>query len=171
MIDWPQLEQLYAASKSDNPKIRATAQTAIDGNIDKWVSEFVADVAAACGWSAPTGKVPIHKPLHSRFTDYDELELCTLAWLDHLHGEAKEEFDARRERLEGDKLRVLLTAYLWEKARAIRRHDYQIAEILGEYFGLSVWWGDDRNHKVRVAEYHKWCEAMLAERYQSSASI
>jgi len=40
MIDWPELEELYRASKSDNARVRATAQ-AIDANFDKWLEEYL----------------------------------------------------------------------------------------------------------------------------------
>lgn len=157
MIDFAQLQELYDARESSNERVSAAAQAAIDSKIEGWIHEFLNPVEKEdrsfwFGWCKT----------------YDELADGVTGWLDNLHGESKEEFRARCEKVRGDKLRVLLTAHLWPQASRARKDDYEIATILGEEY-LTMIWGCGPDHEARVAEYRENCKLRLAARHKVSA--
>lgn len=156
MIDFAQLQELFHARESSSERVSAAAQAAVDSKIDGWLHQFLN---------------PEEKENASWFwwcKSYDELADGILGWLDKLYGEPEEEFRSRCEKVRGDKLRVLLTAHLWPQASKARKHDYEIATILGEQYHLMIW-GCGGDHEARVAEYRSGCQARLAARHQASA--
>ena len=137
MIDWGQLEELYAASKSDKPRVRETAQAAIDANIDKWLEEYLGLPEQRWGSDARPGTAFQHKHGQPRFADYGELARWVTCWLRHGPGEW-EAYRKKAEELTADKLGILLRARKHERARQLHRDDWDYVTIYGDRYMLDL---------------------------------
>ena len=133
MIDWKEVEELYAAARSDNQQVRDTAQAAIDANIDAWITEYLASPEAARKYSTP----PWTNKGDPMFRNFDELARWTTSLLQYPHGEW-DEYCARREVLHKDKLGIILRHRKQERAKELHPDDWTFVTLYGERYALGL---------------------------------
>jgi len=136
MIDWGQLEELYRASKSDNERVRNTALSVIEANIDAWIEEFLSLPENLWDYDALPG---IRKG-RPKYQTFEELARWVTNWLDQKPGESNEDMHTRKDRLKSDRLGILVRAHRLADARARRTCDCDCSTIFGDRFYLSVHW-------------------------------
>ena len=151
MIDWSELEELYAASRSDNAAVRTAALQAIESNLDAWVAEYLSLPANCYQETKTVGlyKVATGQP---RWTSLPDLANYLAGWLEQNENEGREAFFARTNRLQTDRLGVLLTHHKHQKARDARQCDSDFIRVDGNTFLLSVCWdGSQTGNEVILA--------------------
>jgi hypothetical protein len=137
-MNWPELEELYRASKSDNKKVRDAALSAIESNIDAWITEYLALPENSWDWDGQPGGAFMHarkgKP---RFTNYDDLATWTTNWIRRGAGEW-EHYRKRAEELKSDRLGIVLRHRKHEQAKKLHRHDWTFVTIFGDKYMLDL---------------------------------
>ncbi|HET9406039.1 MAG TPA: hypothetical protein VFO39_02265 [Candidatus Sulfotelmatobacter sp.] len=135
-MNWTELRQLYDASRSNNPKVKSTAEAAITANVDGWIAEYL----AANLWEDDSqwGSLS-RKKGDPRFVTDDDLASDVIFRLVRKPSESVAEFLARGERLKADKLGILIRHHLIRKAEFLRTSDYDFVRLFGDEFSLALW--------------------------------
>jgi hypothetical protein len=137
-MNWPEIEELYRASKSDNKKVRDAALAAIDANFDAWFEEYRLLPENAYEWDGgPGGAFQYARKGRPRFTNYDDLATWTTVWLLHGAGEW-DDYCKRREQLTADRLGILLRHRRYERARQLHKNDWNFVTIFGDKYMLDL---------------------------------
>lgn len=132
-MNWPELEELYAASLSDNERVRRTAQQAIDANFDTWFEEYKTLPANAWRWDA----YGMRKGA-PRFTKYDDLAGWTAGWLMRNESEPYPDYFKRQESLRRDRLGIMLRHRKHEIARKLHENDWEFVTLYGDRYMLGL---------------------------------
>jgi len=131
MIDLERLSQLYATAR-DETKSPAQGQKAAkllaEINADKVITEFLSLPETSGDDAAAT---------FSR--SYSKLADSVLFWLVRKPGESNEEMHAREDRLRADKLGILVRHLCREKAKTLRKTDFDFVVLFGDDFHLALW--------------------------------
>ena len=132
MIDLERLSQLYATAQ-DETKAPAQRQKAAE-----LLAEIDADKVIAEFLSLPenSGDEDDAETFRSA---YDKLADSVLFWIVRKPGESNEEMHASEDKLRADKLGILVRHLLREKAKALRKTDFDFVRLFGDDFHLQLW--------------------------------
>jgi hypothetical protein len=135
-MNWNELQELYVASKSDNERVRATAQAAIDANFPKWLEEYLSLPENCWDYDGrPRRASQDTKKGRPRFANYEELARWVTGWLMY---ESWEEHCKRCEELTADRLGILLRHRKHERARQLHANDWDFVTIFGDRYMLGL---------------------------------
>jgi hypothetical protein len=90
-------------------------------------------------WDGHSGTAFQHKKGQPRWTDYDALASWVVNWLVWEPGESMADIRAREESLKADKLGILVWHLLRERAKPLRKTDFDYVRLFGNEFHLSIW--------------------------------
>jgi hypothetical protein len=133
MIDLERLSQLYTTAH-DETQTPAQRQKAA-----KLLTEIDADNVVAEYLSLSESSGDDERDAATFSTAYDKFAGSVLLWLVRKPGESNEEMHTREDRLRADKLGILVRHLLREKAKALRKTDFDYVVLFGDDFHLALW--------------------------------
>ena len=131
MIDLERLSQLYATAHDE------TTSPAQRQKATELLAEIDADDVMTEFLSLPENSGDDAAAKFSRA--YSELADSVLFWLVRKPGESNDEMHAREDRLRADKLGILVRHLRREKAKALRKTDFDFVRLFGDEFHLQLW--------------------------------
>jgi hypothetical protein len=122
-MDLAIVEALYQKSVDPTalPEDRGEAGQYLKANEDAIIAEFLA------------------QPENLRFATFDEFVGYVLFWLIRIPGESSEQYRAREDKLRADKSGIIVRHVLREKAKALRKTDFDFINLFGDGFYLALW--------------------------------
>jgi hypothetical protein len=133
MIDLERISQLYIAAH-DETKTPAQRQKATE-----LLAEIDSDKVVAEYLSLPERSGDDERDAAAFGSAYDKLVRSVLLWIVRQPGESNEEMHAREDRLRADKLGILVRYLRREKAKALRKTDFDFVTLFGDSFHLQLW--------------------------------
>jgi hypothetical protein len=133
MIDLERISQVYITA-NDETQTPAQRQKAA-----KLLAEIDADKVVAEYLSLSESSGDDERDAATFGTAYDKLANSVLFWLVRKPGESNANMHAREDTLRADRLGIVVRHRLREKAKALRKTDFDFVTLFGDSFHLQLW--------------------------------